>query len=286
MSQTVFTPGSVELPDGRRLAVQELGGAQGFPVLYLHGAIGSPLVASPELLGVVARLGLRWVCVSRPGFGGSDALPGRRLLDFPADVAALARARGWRRLAIVGVSTGGPYALACGSRLAELAPAVAVSASLSPVCAPHEVRGLAPVTRIGMRAFSRAPRTSMGLLAAAAGVLRTRPRLVARVLGARRAPGVEALRAATAYGVAGLVADYRLCCEPWGFEPGDVRAEVHLWHGVRDQLVPVEHAWQLAASLPHCRAAFDPDADHFFFRRRIADIVTPLVARAAHPLSA
>jgi hypothetical protein len=41
--------------------------------------------------------------------------------------------------------------------------------------------------------------------------------------------------------------------------------------------VPVEHAWQLAASLQNCRAAFDPDEGHFFFRRRAAEIVERVV---------
>lgn len=281
MGQTAFTPGSVVLPDGRRLAFAEFGPQDGFPVLYLHGAIGSPLEASPGLREVVERLNVRWVSVSRPGFGGSDARPGRRLLDFPADVAALARAHRWSHVGVLGVSTGGPYALACGLRLGGLAPVVAISASLSPLCAPHDAPGLPRRARLGMRTLARAPRTSTRVLGGVAAVLRARPELVTRAVGDRRAAAVASLRAATEHGVAGLVEDYRLCCGPWGFDPADVTAEVHLWHGMRDQLVPAEHAWQLAASLPRCRAAFDPDADHFFFRRRIADIVAPLVGHAA-----
>jgi pimeloyl-ACP methyl ester carboxylesterase len=280
MRETHVSEEPITLPDGRRLALHALGREDGFPVVYLHGAIGTRLDVSPELLAVIERLQLRWVCVSRPGFGGSDPRPGRTMLDFADDLRHLAAVARWRRFAVVGVSSGGPYALACGHALPDLVGAVAVSASLSPACAPHAVPGLPPGLRAGMRALARAPRTGTRVLEIPAALLAAHPTHAARVAGRRRAAAALALRDATAGGVGGLVEDYLICCRPWGFDPSEVGVEVHLWHGVRDRLVPAEHAWQLAAALPRCRASFDPDEDHFFFRRRIAEIVTPLVATA------
>ncbi|MDQ6776703.1 MAG: hypothetical protein M3071_10935 [Actinomycetota bacterium] len=60
-------------------------------------------------------------------------------------------------------------------------------------------------------------------------------------------------------------------------------AEVHLWHGLEDPLVPVEHALQLAISLPRCRVFLDPDQGHHFFRRRLAKILAVLVGRVDDP---
>jgi pimeloyl-ACP methyl ester carboxylesterase len=59
--------------------------------------------------------------------------------------------------------------------------------------------------------------------------------------------------------------------------------EVHLWHGERDRYVPVEHARALAAALPRCRARFDAQDGHFFFRRRVAEVLGALVAAAQPP---
>ncbi|HWF25348.1 MAG TPA: hypothetical protein VG275_07875 [Solirubrobacteraceae bacterium] len=59
----------------------------------------------------------------------------------------------------------------------------------------------------------------------------------------------------------------------------EVTSEVHLWHGLEDPLVPVEHALQLAVSLPRCRVFLDPDEGHHFFRRRLAKILAVLVGR-------
>ena len=94
---------------------------------------------------------------------------------------------------------------------------------------------------------------------------------------------IESFLAAAAGGVQGMVDDYVTCCTAWGFDLRDVLGEVHLWHGERDRYVPVEHARALAAALPRCRARFDAQDGHFFFRRRVAEVLGALVAAAQPP---
>jgi pimeloyl-ACP methyl ester carboxylesterase len=48
---------------------------------------------------------------------------------------------------------------------------------------------------------------------------------------------------------------------------------VVLWHGGRDRLVPVDHALELAAALPACATRLEPRAGHFFFGKRVAEII-------------
>jgi pimeloyl-ACP methyl ester carboxylesterase len=80
-------------------------------------------------------------------------------------------------------------------------------------------------------------------------------------------------------GVRGMIEDYLTYSRGWGFSVSEVRARVHLWHGVNDPLVPIEHALQLAAALPDCHVFFDPDEGHHFFRRRLAEILAALTGR-------
>ncbi|HEX6620627.1 MAG TPA: hypothetical protein VF024_13255, partial [Solirubrobacteraceae bacterium] len=49
----------------------------GVPVIYLHGAIGTPVRRTAALDLLIAELGIRYLAVSRPGFGRSDPCPGR-----------------------------------------------------------------------------------------------------------------------------------------------------------------------------------------------------------------
>lgn len=84
-------------------------------------------------------------------------------------------------------------------------------------------------------------------------------------------------RAAARRGVGGMIDDYLLCAAPWDFDPGGERALVQLWHGMRDVLVPVDQAIQLAASLPNVQTRLDPDEGHFFYRRRLREILGDVV---------
>lgn len=126
-------PMRVAVAPGRALEVVVLGPPDGRPVLYEHGAGGTPLRHCPEALAAVERAGVRLLCPARPGFGASTPQPGRRLIDHPADVARLADALGLGRFAIVGVSAGGAHAAACVRALGPRIVATAVSASCVPV---------------------------------------------------------------------------------------------------------------------------------------------------------
>jgi pimeloyl-ACP methyl ester carboxylesterase len=283
-------PRFARLPDGRRLAYLSAGPPDGALVLYLHGAIGSPQHACPELDAVVEELGIRYIMVSRPGFGGSDPLPGRTLLGFAADIAALAEQLGSERFAVVGVSAGGPYALACAHELPERVAVAAVVSSMSPSPGAQLGGGLGLPARAALRVLRRHPRACARAAAAVLEVVRRHPRLVARIMTAGAAPAdrrrldesesreLAAARflAAAGGGVAGMIDDYLLCSGSWGFQLCDVRVPVQLWHGVQDPLVPVDEALHMATALPRVQTALDPDEGHFFYRRRLREIVAEI----------
>src|SRR5438270_14056233 len=87
------TGARVRLPDGRCVGVREAGDAHGWPLFWFPGTPGSRL--SPLADGDAARhAGARVVVVERPGFGVSDPLPSRRVVDWPADVVHVADALG------------------------------------------------------------------------------------------------------------------------------------------------------------------------------------------------
>ncbi len=285
-------PRFARLPDGRRLAYVETGPERGPLVIYLHGAVGTPQGVCSELQAAIDDLGMRYVMVSRPGFGASDPHPGRTLLGFADDVAALADHLGRERFAVAGVSAGGPYALACAHALPDRVAAAAVVSSMSPGCPPDLAPGISPLLRVGLRALRRLPRAcgwaGDGLLM----IARRNPRLVARTMMLFASPAdrkllrdpeasqlaVASFLAAAAGGVSRMIGDYLLCTRGWGFEPRDVRGHVHLWHGMQDAFVPVDLALEMAAALPHVQTELDPDEAHFFYRRRLREIMGELVA--------
>ena len=294
-------PGALRLSDGRRLTFVETGPRGGAPVIYCHGAIGSPLRDTVSLGPLTERLHARHIAVNRPGFGGSDPIGGRSVTGFAADLTALLDALAIDRCFIIGVSAGGPYALAAAHALRDRVIRAAVCSSLSPLCAPHRTPGMPLRIRLGLSALAARPRTARRLGDALLPLLHRHPGLLHRVIAAHAAPTERARLAeaderraagtsflsATAYGVGGMIEDYLTYSRGWGFRPEDVEPEVQVWHGGLDPLVPIEHALQLAVSLPACRIFVDPDEGHHFFRRRLEEIMTVLLNpdRGPHSLS-
>ncbi len=284
-------PGALRLPDGRRLTFVETGPPEGRPVIYCHGAIGSPLRDTVSLGPLTRRLHVRHIAVNRPGFGGSDPVTGRSVTAFAADLTALVDALSVERFFLIGVSAGGPYALAAAHALTGRVIRAAVCSSLSPLCAPHRTPGMPRRIRLGLTALAAMPLTARRLGDVLLPLLHRHPALLHRVIAAHAAPTERARLAeagerqaagtsflsATAYGVGGMIEDYLTYSRGWGFRPQDVEPEVQVWHGGLDPLVPIEHALQLAVSLPACRIFVDPDEGHHFFRRRLEEIMTALL---------
>lgn len=283
----------LRLADGRRLNYSETGPGDGVPVFYCHGAIGTPLRRSIDLEAITGEVGVRYIAVSRPGIGGSDAAPGRTVLDFASDLRELADALSIDRFGVVGVSAGGPYALAVARQLPDRVIRAGVCSSLSPLCAPHRTPGMQLRIRLALAALLRAP----GVCAAGGDgvlpIIRRHPQLLTGVIAAHAAPGErdrlqqpdERFAASSSFldaaagGVRGMIEDFLVYSRPWAFAVREVEAEVHLWHGLCDPLVPIEHALQLSIELPRCRVFLDPDEGHHFFRRRLGTILAMLIGR-------
>jgi pimeloyl-ACP methyl ester carboxylesterase len=262
-------------------------------VVYCHGAIGTPLSASLDLEALAWDLGVRHIAISRPGLGGSDPAPGRTVLDFAGDVRAVADTLSLERFYVIGASAGGPYALAVAWELGQRVEQVALCSSLSPLCAPHRTPGSPWRIRLGLAAVARAPGLCGALGDLGLPLVRRHPALLSHVIAAHAAPSERArLRgaderaaASTSFlhaagdGVRGMIEDYLTYSRGWGFRVAEVSTRVHLWHGVNDPLVPIEHALQLAVTLPDCRVFFDADQGHHFFRRRLWEILAVLIGR-------
>lgn len=96
-----------------------------------NGTPNSRHLYGPAAADAAAR-GLRLIGYDRPGYGGSTPQPGRTVADCAADVRAICAGLGIDRLAMWGVSGGGPHVLACAALLPDLVPAAVSLASLAP----------------------------------------------------------------------------------------------------------------------------------------------------------
>jgi alpha-beta hydrolase superfamily lysophospholipase len=104
-SSVDFTEGTVHI-GGRSLTYLQVGDPNGPLVLHNHGGPSSRLEAK-VFASHAFNLGLRLVCVDRPGQGKSDPQHDRTFASWAADLEAIANAFEIDRFAVTGWSEGG-----------------------------------------------------------------------------------------------------------------------------------------------------------------------------------
>jgi pimeloyl-ACP methyl ester carboxylesterase len=261
----------VALPDGRRAQLWAGGDPAGAPVFFLHGCPDSRHAAFPGD-AAARRGGVRLVAVNRPGYGRSDPHDSghRSVAD---DVAAVADLLGIESYRVLGMSVGGPYALACAARHpARVTSAAVVSApGMAPAMDP-------PWHRDDLDDAGRRFVTGLARLTVEEAVQRMRPDFEAYVAGvapqdpddtalverwlaglpsedaallADRSPAelAAAVREALAR-PDGYVRDAAVTFRTWEFDLRDVRCPVSVWSGEHDANHPPRNSAWLARNLP------------------------------------
>jgi pimeloyl-ACP methyl ester carboxylesterase len=268
---------SITLGDGRRLGYAEYGDPEGKPLFYCHGYPASRFEAA--LLDSVARKAqVRIIAADRPGCGLSDFQPNRRIGDWPSDVVELADTLGVDLFAIVGVSGGGPYALACARKIPQRLTTAGVVCGLGPINESWALRDMLWSRRL---VFSLARQTPwllrLAFTAVFEPVMRRRPTAILSmitrtpVLPDRRVlerPEVgqavlASIRESIREGPRGILHELSLYTQDWDFRPEEIALTVDLWHGEADPIVPVTHARALMKRLPQVRPVILPGEGHF-----------------------
>lgn len=289
-----FQSKQLTLPDGRRLGYLELGSATGEPVFYCHGFPASRLEA--RLLEAASlRHGVRLIASDRPGYGLSDFQHGRRIGDWPGDVKALADALGLGRFAVLGVSGGAPYAVACAALLPDRASAAGIVGGLGNLDKQEELAQFNPFARFSFALARQAPALSRSFIRALALLLRDRPRWTLKLLASELPlpdrevlsdPAVfaaiaDSLHEALRQGGRGAAHDLFLYTRSWDVAPESIRVPFHVWHGEQDTTVPVAMGRRLAAAIPGCRARYYADEGHFSLPvRRMDEVLTALLGES------
>jgi pimeloyl-ACP methyl ester carboxylesterase len=265
-----MTSDLLELPDGRQAQVWHGGVPTGPLVMFLHGTPDSRLTARTGDAAAV-RAGVHLVALNRPGYGRSDPAESG-LASVADDTVAVADSLAVHRFAVLGVSGGGPYALACGARHPDRVAAVGA------VACPGVVRELDPPRLhedpederdARVRELLEAGDIDAAVVELSAAIRGHRDQVLddddATVLD-RWSAGmhprdVELVRslpvAELAAGVreslaspVGYIRDALVLLGDWEVRPADVRSPTWLWYGAQDRTASPRHGEWLAERVP------------------------------------
>ena len=269
------------LPGSRLLGYAEYGDPAGRPVVSFHGWPGSR-IQTARYAEAARALGIRLIAPERPAIGLSDPRAGSSLRAHVADVACLTDALGIDRFGVLGVSGGGPYALATAACLADRVTRVALVSALAPG-SMGSTRSIRAIAAVG----SRAPWLFRPGFGAAAGVVaidcpravdlafRTLPPCDRRIVARPDIRELSTRDAAEAFrqGGRGLRDDALALLAPPDFAIDTIESPAHLWYGEADTIVPVATGRTVAEALPHCQATFLPGEGHYLAIPRAREIL-------------
>jgi pimeloyl-ACP methyl ester carboxylesterase len=267
----------IELPDGRDLDAQVTGPDSGEVLVFLHGTPG----AVTQMRGIQRAAHtrrLRLVTFSRPGYGSSSRLAGRRVADVVADVSALLDHVHAERCLVAGWSGGGPHALATAALRPDRVAGVLSIASVAPdgladldltagmgaenieefALAREGEDALRPMLEEAAVGLRQADAT--GLVGEMGTLLPDVDRAVLTdEVGEDMVAGfAEGLRT----GVDGWLDDDLAFTRPWGFELSQLSVPVFVWQGSDDLMVPFAHGQWLARNVPGATSHLEQGQGH------------------------
>lgn len=296
---------TLTLRSGRVLGYSEYGNPTGFPLFYFHGFPSSRLEGW-NLGEIPQRHGLRVIAPDRPGFGLSSFQAGRGIADWPGDVQALASHLSLSRFAVLGVSGGGPYAVACAHGLPhDMLSAVGVVAGSGPwiagtqdvtlsrrlisLAATHCPAAFIAISNIVIAVLRRTAATGMAKKWLDNWIDRTKRREEEKEEEGNdnistqeaRERLIKASFEAFTQGSGAFVQEARLLSHDWGFRFEDIAFDkVQMWHGTKDRNAPLGMMRYMAERLPHA-VLHELDEDHYSIGHHIEKILSELVPAEA-----
>lgn len=286
---TVLRPGE------RRVAWASWGDPAGRPLMLVHGTPGSRLDRDPES-GHYEHLRAHVVTFDRPGYGRSTAQRDRTILSVADDAIAIADELGWSTFAVLGVSGGGPHALAIGAR----APERVASLGLAVGVPPADLIDPGDLIEMNRESFRRAQEGRDAFEAFLAGpaaylaadpgsaldsMMADAPEVDRELLStpAIRSMVVESLAEGFANGPTGWFDDAWCLSNPWGFSLSDVRVPVHMWYGELDRNVPLKAVEKMASELDVSSFELIPGGGHLSWLAQAESVLETLLSPLAVP---
>ena len=271
---------TLTLADGRELTYDVYGDPDGTPVVFNHSLSDSRLVRHPDET-VTASLGVRMIAADQPGVGGSTRQPGRRMVDWGADMEELVDALGIERFSVLGHSGGAPHALAIPARMPDRVDRVALASPVSPLDEPGMARllvnkDLKLIARLHhvhqllrLASASAARRAMRDIPSYVEAMAEDDPTDANVFLGdpARREMFEESFGAGMQQGGEGMY-EMIMALWDWGFAPEDVTTHVDLFYGDADDMLDPAMPLHLAERLPDCEVHRWPGAGHYAFVER------------------
>ncbi|MBV8967285.1 MAG: alpha/beta hydrolase [Mycobacteriaceae bacterium] len=284
--------GTIAVGEDRQIGFAEFGDPQGRAIFWLHGTPGARRQIPTEARVFAERENVRLIGIDRPGIGSSTSHQYETVFAFADDMRTIADVLGIDKMAIVGLSGGGPYTLACGAAMPDRVVVAGVLGGVAPAKGPEAIAGglmalglvVAPLLQVAGAPIGLAASLLIRLIRPVASPAADLYGLVSppadRRLLARpevKAMFLDDLLNGSRKQLAAPFADVVVFSRDWGFHIDQVKVPVRWWHGDHDHIVPFAHGQHVVARLPDAELYHLPGESHLAGLGRGEEILRTMV---------
>lgn len=224
-------PDILALRDGRQLEYSIGGTENGYPVILLHGLLGSAYL-NDQILKLAEKHGIRLIAIARPGYGRSTPANFNCVSDWTKDAVEFLEQFNLNKYSILALSAGAPYGLALQANIIEKTSQQLVILSGLPAVYSSEIR-------------KQYPKNSRRLFT----IFRLAPRFIVQQMLKKMVDSFSThfgddhpvIKDTQANNFQGIYREVRLQQKNWGVN-FDRLQEVYWFHGRNDNIVPLEAA--------------------------------------------
>lgn len=257
----------------------------------MHGTPGARRQIPVEARLYAENHKIRLIGLDRPGIGSSTPHRYQNIRAFGEDLRTIADTLGIHKMAVIGLSGGGPYALASAAVLPDRVVAAGILGGVAPFLGDEGItsglmnlgKRVAPLLKLGgdplrigaslvVRAIRPVANPALYLYAAISPEgdrrLLTRPEFGAMFL--------DDLLNGSRKQLAAPFNDIILFTQDWGFRLDQVKVPVRWWHGDSDHIVPFAHGQHVVSLLPDAELFVLPGESHLGGLGRGEEILSTL----------
>jgi pimeloyl-ACP methyl ester carboxylesterase len=246
------------------------------------------------------REGVRIIALDRPGIGSSSPYLYPNILDWTHDLELVLETLAVDTVRLIGLSGGGPYALAAGAAMPDRVHGIGVLGGVAPTRGVDAVDGGPIRLAVALAPFLSVARVPLGVaLTQTIRVVRPLAGNALDLYAAVQPAGDKSLLSrpefkamflddllnGSRFQTSAPLNDLVLFTRHWGFDAAEVLAPVRWWHGDEDHIVPLRHGEHVASRLPDARLSVIAGESHLgglgIAEQVIADLLSLGPRRAA-----
>ncbi|MDH5518524.1 MAG: alpha/beta fold hydrolase [Gammaproteobacteria bacterium] len=278
------------LKDGRNLAYQQYGVANGEVLIHCHSVLGSRHELALDADEICRQKNVRLIVADRPGFGASDPDPDMSFINWARDLLQLADELKLEQFLLSGYAMGGQYALACAHEFPERIKRIALISCGMPAVSSEDFKPMIPLYKMNIRLAKHLPKIYKLLSNVLVKGIIEDPATFFSQLSKKLGEADQQVMASEQFkkemfssllegfcqGGKATAMEIIQLMHDWQFKPAEIKVPIDIWHGGKDCHVPLVLSQRLDNELKDSRYNLLEEQGHFLFYTQWSAILDKL----------